>query len=50
MNNYEESFKEYWKTNMMDVRLKMLHIPERELSVIRNEIELAFMAGYNLKQ
>lgn len=49
-NDYECAFNDYWKDNMMEARLKVLHLSEEQKAQIKIEIELAFMAGYTLKQ
>lgn len=45
-NTYECYFNKYWKDNMMDARLKILHLSEEQSQQIKVEIELAFAEGY----
>lgn len=45
-NTYESYFNKYWKDNMMDARLKILHLSEKQFQQIKVEIELAFAEGY----
>lgn len=49
-NDYESAFNNYWKDNMMDARMKVLHLSEEQKLQIKIAIELAFMAGYNLNR
>lgn len=50
MEMYEKPFEDYWKTYMMDARLKVLGLNEVQKQEMKIAQELAFMAGYNYKQ
>lgn len=45
-NTYDRCFNKYWKDNMMDARLKILHLSEQQFQQIKVELELAFAEGY----
>lgn len=44
-----DAFDDYWKANKMDARLNVLELNDIQIQQMKIELELAFMAGYNLK-
>lgn len=48
-NEQADAFDDYWKTYMMDARLKVLGLNEVQKQQMKIQLELAFIAGHNNK-